>query len=230
VSRPPHRRECSGDKVLTVGCGCAGSSPMHGIWGAAEVGDLTEVKRLVGEDPGLLNPEDEIYSRTPLMWASRGGHVEVVRWLLDQGAAIGTALCYASSQCRTPVVRLLLDRGADPTVTNANVDWSIDRDCTPLLHASNGGHLETVRLLLDHPGAAATINYFDRYDRTALMCACQRGHLGVVRALLEKGADPTITDSHGLTPMDIARRFYNLACIKALQVRSRFAPLPALVC
>jgi ankyrin repeat protein len=59
---------------------------MASIWGAARGGDLAEVERLVGQDPGLLDTPNA-HSETPLMHASREGHVGVVRWLLDHGAA-----------------------------------------------------------------------------------------------------------------------------------------------
>jgi ankyrin repeat protein len=127
------------------------------IWDAAEAGDLGEVQRLVGDDPGLLNAKDPL-TYTPLMHASREGHVGVVRWLVDQGAALDerhrdgyTALGLASSGGHTPVVRLLLEGGGDPTIAD-------DNGQTPLIDASEGGHLEIVRCLLDHPSAAVTIN------------------------------------------------------------------------
>jgi ankyrin repeat protein len=53
-----------------------------------------------------------------LMWASKEGHVGVVRWLLDKGAAIDqrdhigqTSLWLACRNGRTPVVKVLLERG-----------------------------------------------------------------------------------------------------------------------
>jgi hypothetical protein len=48
----------------------------------------------------------------------------------------------------------------------------------------------------------------------------------MVRALLEKGADPTITGSDGRTPMDIAELFDNPACIEALKVRCSLRRYP----
>jgi hypothetical protein len=43
---------------LEGGSGCAGSSAMGDIWGAAEVGDDPEVERLIGADPRLLDKQD----------------------------------------------------------------------------------------------------------------------------------------------------------------------------
>jgi ankyrin repeat protein len=59
---------------------------MANIWEAAKAGDVGEVERLLGQDPGVLNVTDD-GGCTPLMRACEGGHVEVVRWLLDKGAA-----------------------------------------------------------------------------------------------------------------------------------------------
>jgi ankyrin repeat protein len=66
---------------------------MEEIWEAAMEGDLGEVQRLVGQDPGLLDAKDD-YDLTPLIYASREGHVEAARWLLDEGA------CALEKDCR----------------------------------------------------------------------------------------------------------------------------------
>jgi hypothetical protein len=189
---------------LDGGCGCAGSIAMS-ILDAAKAGDLAEVERLVGQDPGQLDVSDFL-GWTPLIVASREGHVGVVRWLSDKGAAINnsdrgefTALWHACCHGRTPVVKLLLERGADLTIAN--------RLSSTSLNVSAGkGHLEIVRLLLGHPGAKATMNQRDIQDKTALWRACFWGHGGVARALVEGGADPTITDDNGTTPMAIAKQ------------------------
>jgi ankyrin repeat protein len=196
---------------------------MDDIWGAAGAGDLAEVQRLVGQDPGLLNAKGS-NTWTPLVRAAEGGHVAVVRWLVDQGSALdergvdrNTALCLASSRGRTPVVRLLLERGAHPAIANI-FGW------TPLRQASSEGHLETVRCLLSHPSAAATINHRDMWDRTALSWACEKGRVDAVRALLERGADPTIADHQRRTPMAMAKRNNHPACVEALKVRCYSLP------
>jgi ankyrin repeat protein len=104
--------------------------------------------------------------------------------------------CYEG---RLPVVRLLVEKGADPSIVDNTKRW------TPLIIASVQGHLEVVRSLLGHSGAKETINQRDNEGATALWQACLYGRGGVVRALLESGADPTISIHGGLTPMRLAK-------------------------
>jgi hypothetical protein len=197
------------------------------IWIAARAGDLAEVERLVGQDLGQLDAKDYRGS-TPLMYASREGHVGVLRWLLDEGAAVNerndwgrTALWLASSECHPTVVRLLLEKGADPTI--AATDGS-----TPLLEASGRGHLEVARVLLGHRNANATINQRNCDGVTALWVACFWGRGVVARVLLENGADPTIGPNIYATPTAMARQEPEHGdisaegrreCVAALEVR-----------
>jgi ankyrin repeat protein len=195
------------------------------VWDAAKAGDLAEVQRLVGQDPRLLHAKHAFRGPTPLMFAAGAGHLEVVRWLVERGLALDeqdthaeTALYTASEEGRTPVVRLLLEGGADPTVAEGH-GW------TPLIGTSRAGHVETVRCLLDHPSGAATINQCDKLGSwTALSWACQMGRVDVVRALLEKGADPTIVDDTGRTPMAHAKENARHACVEALEVSAPSIP------
>jgi ankyrin repeat protein len=172
---------------------------------AAMDGDVGEVERLLGQDPGLLNARD-VLGMTPLIWASVKNRIDVVRLLVTRGAALDepslqgyTALLLASGCGNTPVVRLLVERGADPAIATPG-------GVTPLMVASCNGRLEVVRLLLGHPRAKATIDFRDCHGETALRAACYKGHAGVVMALLEGGADPTIADADGVTPMAIAKQ------------------------
>jgi ankyrin repeat protein len=158
-------------------CVCTGSSAVESLLKAIESADLAEVERLVGQDPGLLGARGS-FDRTPLVAASGGGHVGVVRWLLDQGAAINqqnwaevTALWCACRDGHLPIARLLLERGADPTTINI-------RRATPLIIASSEGHLEVVRFLLGHPSASTTINARDEKGQTARWRACWYGRGG----------------------------------------------------
>jgi hypothetical protein len=193
------------------------------IWRAAERGDLGEVERLVGQDPTLLHAISgfQFSSWTPLVCAFGSGHVEVVRWLLDKGAAITQTspnfwgqrtVFLASVDGRLPVVKWEMEGRW------LGRDWA----WTPLMAASRGGHVEVVRVLLRHPDAQMIINHRDHEGQTALMVACIWGHGRVVRALLESGADPTIPNNRGSTPMAIAK-IWSLGgrrdCVAELKVR-----------
>jgi len=70
---------------------------------------------------------------------------------------------------------------------------------SPLMAASDGGHLEIVELLL---ARGARLN--DRADfngKTALHFAVEKGYLDIAGALLHAGANKEITDVDGFTPL-----------------------------
>jgi Ankyrin repeats (3 copies)/Ankyrin repeat len=87
---------------------------------------------------------------TPLHAASRGGHLQAVRFLLQQGVGVDararynyTPLTVASWYGLCDIVRCLLEHGAD-------VDLLDDDGETPLISAAYRGHADIVRLLLEH--------------------------------------------------------------------------------
>jgi ankyrin repeat protein len=69
---------------------------------------------------------------------------------------------------------------------------------TPLNWAAHNGHLETVRLLLDH---GAQLGATDRSVRTPLMNAALMGHVEVVKLLLARGASVNRRNDHGTALM-----------------------------
>jgi uncharacterized protein len=187
------------------------------IWNALEHGEVHVVMAALKHQPDMLKSTD-CRGRTPLIWASLGGHVELVRLLLDMGSAIDhgdsngfTALHWASCHGCTPLVRLLLERGADASVCT----W---HGKTPLILASCSGRLETVQCLLDHPPAAATINRRATYGWTALWHVCFSGRDRLARALLERGADPTIADHCSVTPLAVSKQRGHRTCMEVLEV------------
>ena len=82
-------------------------------------GDLALAKTLIsrgGADPNQTSPK----GCTPLMYAGRGGHCEVVRYLLEKGASAlkqdnagGTVLHHSVEKCQFKVLECLLEHGVD---------------------------------------------------------------------------------------------------------------------
>ncbi len=81
-------------------------------------------------------------------------------------------------------------------------------DGTALIAAAHLGHAEVVQHLI---AGGAPLDHVNKLGWTALIEAVVLGdggpdHIATARALLEAGADATITDRHGVTPLDHARR------------------------
>jgi hypothetical protein len=74
---------------------------------------------------------------------------------------------------------------------------------TPLMCACDNGHLDVVKMLVQHMGGQGLDERSNR-GVTALYWAAHGGIEEVVRFLLVSGADPRITDSEGRTPLDIS--------------------------
>ena len=86
---------------------------------AAESGDLPRLRFFITSKDVHVDAEDD-YAMTLLQVASRQGHLEVVNFLIDNGAAINAveidkraALHFAITQGRLSVACCLLERGAD---------------------------------------------------------------------------------------------------------------------
>ena len=197
-----------------------------GIVEAAMEGNLEKIKRLVEGGSGKSKPADIVNSFdagfTALHLAACCGHIEVVDYLLGHGARINqpeawghrnTALHMACTEGHVGVVQLLLDRGADPSIRDSH-------GMTPLMVASADERVKVILCLLDHPMVKASLDSKDpRRGRTALYMACLHCNPGAIRVLLAAGANPTIQDMKGVTPMAIAKKQGQRDCSLLLQVR-----------
>ena len=182
---------------------------------------------LISEDPEIVNITTSD-GRTALHVACDcRGSLGLLTYLLDHGANINqgttcvdddddeaqqmTPLLLACSRGHTRVMDLLLERGADPTLVDGH-------GTTPLMAASLGGSVECVRRLLGHEVAKTTINAQDADGVCALGYACERGYSVIVVLLLEAGTDPTLKDTDGQTPMDLANNYSHQECVRLIQV------------
>ena len=98
---------------------------------------------------------------------------------------------------------------------NQGVDVNMKGICggTSLMKASDAGHADVARYLLDK---GADVNAKALLGGTSLMKASSMGHVGVMRVLLDKGAEVNAKDFFGGTSLMKASSFGHTAAMKIL--------------
>ena len=143
--------------------------------------------------------------KTPLTQAAVRNDVAALRQLLDdghkadEGGDSWTALIWASRSGSIEAITLLLDAGADVNLPGPTGDnW----DATPLQHAILARQSTAVSLLLDR---GADLNRSTGPDGVApLFLAAGDTDPAILKLLLAHGADPTVEDENGATPLSRA--------------------------
>ena len=176
---------------------------------AASMGRAEVMGALLDETPHI----PDSHRANLLEMAAIDGHVETVRLLLERGARAdwmgGMPLCVAARYGQTEVARLMLTDGVGPG-PGPGVRADIG-DSYAFITAAEGGHVETMRLLLANGvradcrgGLSLTLSAHEgRVEATelllahgvrnadALPMAARRGHIEAVRRLLAYGARVT---------------------------------------
>ena len=207
---------------------------MGPILEAAFYGNVAAIDRFVQEDRRRLNAQIQGYHGlvnglfvegcSPLMLAAWNGYDAAVAQLLALGADVRledstgrSALLWACmGDDNNSVVALLLDAGAPVNPRNHN-------GATPLYIALKANCSDCVELLIERGGDALDVDVDWDDGQTALHYAAEDGHTNIVRQLLQAGADPTIRNDLGKTPLDEARsaksqvRYPSLAYVLLLE-------------
>ena len=141
--------------------------------------------------------------------AIKTGNLVAVQYYIDSGTDLNTPLIEASSSNLTPlhlaaqfghkdILETLLHLGAKIEALTKD-GW------TPLYWATEYGHTEVANALLE-AGAEVNATITDGFGKgcTPLHVAAIKEHIDIAELLLTNGADPTVTDSNGQTPLDLA--------------------------
>lgn len=175
---------------------------IHGIDGctpillACKLGHMQLVK-LFFQHGATVDDRDRDPKRqgNPLHYAAWGGHIEIVRWLVDvAGASLddvdivgNTALLYAVYGGHRDIIDELVSRGRSLRERNS-------KNHTALLQAACGGHLDIVKWLLEQ---GFSLTECDHDGNTSLLFAAWGGHLELIQFLLKNGSSLTEQNQNG---------------------------------
>jgi len=163
-----------------------------------------------------------IWERTLLHAASMYGRVDIVKWLLNQGADTNarqndrwTPLHLAAVNMHPECVQVLLDHNADVNSRNKEGNTPLYESLFYLypIFPSEGKTVDVVRRLLEH---GADTNARDHDHSTPLHRASSLGWLEVARLLLSHGANVDEKDEEGRTPFQVASSNGHLEITKLL--------------
>jgi len=151
---------------------------------------------------------------TPLLHASKGGHTEAVKFLLEQRASVNhsdatgmSALHWCCKEGNKATVALLVNAGADINLADKPDGKEKLGGRTPLMYAVIENN--TTKDLL---GFGPDVNIVDEQKWSALMYA-SNGHsnkVEMVELLLKNNAKVELANVDGNTALHLAVKYYNL--------------------
>lgn len=172
---------------------------------AAESGLTAEVERLIASGADLEARDAQ--GRTALLLAVAGNHVAMAKALLAAGASPNTQAAnrdtpwlLAGASGRTEIVAAMLPLKLDLSLRNRYGG-------NALIPACEREHVETVKLLLT---SGIDVNHVNNLGWTCLLEIVILGdggprHQEVAKLVLAAGADPSLADKDGVTPLAHAR-------------------------
>jgi ankyrin repeat protein len=178
----------------------------EGLHRAAHEGDVESIERLVAEGADV-NVRDGA-GRTPAHVAAFSSTDEALMALAAAGADMNAlehqaydVVTIAAVANDTDLVSLAIELGNRADLVTSPYDG------TALIAAAHLGHAEVVRRLI---AGGAPLDHVNNLGWTALIEAVVLGdggsdHIVTVRALIEAGADPSIADREGVSPLAHAK-------------------------
>ena len=161
---------------------------------AVRYGDVSTTYKLLNEGAKVDEPNEGVWSSTPLFWSLYECKFETAKILLAKGAkatakdSYGYSALNAACTCKNAepaVIEDLIQKGAD-------VNHKSEKDGYTSLHfACMSGTPDVVKLLIDK---GADVNAVDKKGTTPLMLCVKSNSIPKVEILLERGADIHLLD------------------------------------
>ncbi len=177
-----------------------------GLHAAAHENDTAAIQKALAIGAGLESRDS--FGRTPVHVAAYASAYDAVRSLVAGGADIRAmdiqrydVITIAAVKNDAKMVALALKLGGNPKAITRPYDG------TALIAAAHLGHVAVIRALIE---AKAPLDHINNIGWTALMEAVVlgdggRAHTETVRLLVEAGADKSIADREGRTPLERAK-------------------------
>ena len=190
----------------------------QGLHKAAHEGDLDSLLGLIKSGADLEVKDSS--GRTALHVAAYASHESIVQALADAGADMDALEHRAYDIVTIAAVANdleMLDTALKHGSSSGNVTSPYDG--TALIAAAHLGHHQVVDLLIKNK---APLDHVNNLDWTALIESVVLGnggpdHIQTAKLLLEAGADPSIGDGSGVTPLQHARNMGFTEMVKLIE-------------
>lgn len=132
----------------------------------------------------VIDVQDDIEGKTPLMFAVRNKNITIIKALLSPRSNMQEK-----------------DANGNHPLASANTNVQDNNGETALHYAIKSGNIEIIKLLL---AAKADTNVQDNNGKTALHYAIKSGNIKIINLLLKMGAKINIQDKNRKTPLNYA--------------------------
>jgi ankyrin repeat protein len=168
----------------------------------AQAGKLESLRRLIEHEGWSIHAVDR-HGTNSLMWAAGGGHLHIVKYLVQESVGGKLEIESRNNDGRTPlmwslrngqleVTKWLVSAGADMNTTNKSgtnmLQWAVW-----------GGHIPSIQWILDHSTLdPSTRNY---YGCTAAHWCAARGDMELCRWFHRRGLPFNTVNTGGHSPL-----------------------------
>ena len=166
------------------------------IFSSAKEGNLERVILLIEGNQELIKAANE-RQKTALHFAAEKGHLEIVAYLLENGAEVDAKSIYKTTPLFSAAETGNLELAEMLIKYTADVNAFSQFFGTALHRAVYMGHPEVSKYLLEH-GANVTAQ---NSTGTVLHTAALMGRPNLARLLIEYGADVNCVNAMGITPL-----------------------------